>query len=172
MLIIFEGFEKAGKTTLAKKIKEKYNFLYFKPTKQINSGLNLERSIMYDWRFLLDLIHQNDFNLIIDRSFISQYVYSMVLRLNNILKEYNSFDLYNQLFYEYCEKINNIKSLVVYCTRENYQNVVDENVDININKNINEGYNDFFEKFKINNIVNCKFEDGIEKNLKKIEENM
>jgi len=172
MIIIFEGFDKSGKTTLANLLKQKYNFLYFKPTRQINSGLNLEQSIKYDWRFLFDFLNQNNVNVIIDRSFISQYVYSFILRRENILAEYSLYSEYDSLFIEYCEMLNNLEHLVVYCKRSDYTNATDDKVDININQDIKTMYDYFFDTYAINNLITCNFENGIDANFLKIEEKL
>ena len=169
MILIFEGFDKSGKTTLAKKISEKYNFSYFKPTKQINSSINLEESIKHDWRILLDLFSQININIIIDRSFISQWVYSIILRKDLIKKQYGNLEEYNKIFENYCNELNKINSLIIFCKRKNYDNENDEHVNVKDNKLFNFVYDDFFKMFKIKNILKCDFENGIEDNFLKIE---
>jgi hypothetical protein len=168
MIIIFEGFEKSGKTTLSKLLSNEKKYSYFRATNQINSNINLEQSIKHDWRFFLDFAKQCEQNVVIDRSFISQWVYSMILRKENILKEFSNYGEYFDIFANYCHDLNKLDSLVVFCKRENYNEEQDEHINVNKSKIFNETYNEFFKMFRIKNIIECNFEDGIQENLNKI----
>lgn len=175
MILFFEGFEKSGKTTLAQKMHlDRYSklykdFNYFRSSKQINSDVNLEEAIKYDWRFMLDFLSQVEVNAIFDRSFISQYVYSMILRRENILRHFGDVNPYEKLFLEYCNKLQTIDHLVVYCQRHNYKDEKDEHVDISMVNQIKIMYECFLNHTgKSLNILRCDFEDGIEKNYRKI----
>ena len=180
MIIIFEGVDKAGKTTLAKKISKEYNIKYFKSSHEIFSGIDLEESIKYDWLFMLDFLKQTDFNVIFDRSFISQFVYSLHYRYKNIEKHYNKLSDYFNVFAKYINILCSIPHIVIYCNRENYVVVKDEKILLNsrvINSLKNE-YNSFFEIFTFNefeyklDLVKCKFEDGVNFNLNKIKKTL
>lgn len=167
MILLFEGWDKAGKTTLSKKIQNELNFQYFKSTKEINSNVDLEEAIKYDWRFMLDFLSQITCDVCFDRSFISQYVYSYLLREENIQKKYTSFNVYENIFKNYVKQFNNIQSKIIYCVREDYANIVDDQVDITLADNANELYRQFFFNFNIQPII-CHYEAGIDFNFNKI----
>jgi len=170
-LIIFEGFEAAGKTTLCKLLQQSLNCEYFRSTKQINSGLNLESAIQYDWRFMLDFVSQLKYSqtYIFDRSFISQYVYSYILREERILSIFLTLNDYDQVFKWYCSALQDIDHLVVLCTRENYDGVTDEQVSINMADKMKAKYSEFFSDIGSDlNLLTCKFEDGISVNFNKL----
>ena len=110
MILIFEGGEKTGKSTLAEFLKNKlfreYTFgeidnyyKYYRSTHQKDKTIDLEESIKSDWRFFLDIYQQVNFNIIFDRSFISQYVYSMIFRKNNVLKHFSDIKKYDKKVY-------------------------------------------------------------------------
>jgi hypothetical protein len=94
-VIFFDGVDGAGKTTRIKKLLQlDFPFKYFRSSYQIHSKfanrkVDLEGSIEHDWRILYDFIRQaGDQRTIylIDRGFLSSYVYSKVLRNKNIYR--------------------------------------------------------------------------------------
>lgn len=168
MILLFEGWEKVGKTTLANKVKDELNFNYFRSSKQINSGINLERAIQYDWRFMIDFLSQIQIDVCFDRSFISQYVYSNLLRKKNILKNYD-LDQYDNVFKQYCDLLSSFNYKIIYCYREQYDDETDDQVDITKVKKANELYYEFFNRFvNKNNLLTCYYEDGTQSNFEKI----
>lgn len=167
MILLFEGWDKAGKTTLSKKVQNELNFQYFKSAKEISSDVDLEEAIKYDWRFMLDFLSQIICNVCFDRSFISQYVYSYLLREENIQKKYVSFNIYENIFKNYIKQFNSIQGKIIYCVRNNYVDVIDDQVDITLADNANELYQQFFSNFNIQPII-CQYEDGIDFNFNKI----
>ena len=167
MILLFEGWDKAGKTTLSKKVQSELNFQYFKSRKEIHSGVDLEEAIKYDWRFMLDFLSQITCDVCFDRSFISQYVYSYLLREENIQKKYLSFANYENIFKNYVNQFNNIQSKVIYCYRKDYENVIDDKVDITLVNKANELYKQFFRNFNVTPIL-CCYEDGVDFNFNKI----
>jgi thymidylate kinase len=109
MIIIFEGADGVGKTTLAKELNLRLaNSMYMKRTptfkyKDANTFyhcvVDLTRSSEYDWRFMLDMISKpcEEFNFIFDRSFITQAVYQNAIgqwtkhpTLTSILSSYHA----------------------------------------------------------------------------------
>jgi hypothetical protein len=64
----------------------------------------LEKSIKYDWRFMIDFLSQIECNICFDRSFISQYVYSYLFRKNNILENYTNEEYLN-IFKQYTQNL-------------------------------------------------------------------
>jgi len=173
MIIILEGGEKTGKSTLAEKIQKENYFAYYRSTHQKDKKTNLEEAIKHDWRFFLDIYSQikYDFDIIFDRSFISQYVYSTLFRKQNILKYYNNLKNYEKIFKNYCNILYKVEHLIIYCTRKIYLTTdTDDYIDLKFSDQIEKKFNFFFKKIGYNlNIIECKFEDDIEDNIKKIQ---
>lgn len=169
MILLFEGAEHVGKSSLAKKCVN-YGFTYYRSTHQKDRKTDLELAISHDWRFFLDIYLQSNFNIIFDRSFISQYVYSILFRKDNVLKYFNTIEKYENLFREYCDLLSKSQHLIIYCTRKNYEEKdEDDYIDLKYSDQIKEKFNFFFEKIGYYlDITECKFEDGIEYNLNKI----
>ena len=170
MILLFEGWEKVGKTTLARSIKTDLNFQYFRSTKQINSNVDLEQAIKYDWRFMIDFLSQVKTDVCFDRSFISQYVYSNLFRKDNILKNYD-LNEYDIIFKQYCDSLSLIDYKIIYCYREHYNDEIDDQVDITKVNEANKLYLDFFNKFvESSNLICCNYEDGLQYNINKVKQ--
>lgn len=170
MILLFEGWEKVGKTTLALRTRDELNFQYFRSNKQINSNIDLEKAIKYDWRFMIDFLSQVNINICFDRSFISQYVYSNLFRKENILKNYSLED-YNNIFKQYCDSLSLINYKIIYCYRETYNNEIDDQVDITKVNEANNLYSYFFNIYaNTSDILTCHYEDGIQYNIEKIKQ--
>lgn len=92
MLVLFEGPDGAGKTTLIKKLITEHfnNALYCKRTswKNFNTAnssykenIDLDVSILYDWRFFFEALSANfeSHMFFLDRSFITHKVYQLAV---------------------------------------------------------------------------------------------
>jgi tRNA uridine 5-carbamoylmethylation protein Kti12 len=174
MLICLTGFDKSGKTTQANKlIKEFPNLQYYRSTHQKDKKTNLEEAIKHDWRFFLDIAQQVDFNLLFDRCFIDQFVYSQIYRLDNIFNHFNSINEYQNLFENYCKILANIEHLIIYFYKENQNIIEDDFIDVTKVYTVLKKFDEFFNLFeKYLNVIFLKFEDGIEYNFKKIKEQL
>jgi hypothetical protein len=174
MILIFCGFDRSGKSTLAKIVQKQYFFEYYRSTHQRDKSIDLESAIAHDWRFFFDIAKQINLDsimdIIFDRSFIDQYIYSKIFRKENICRHYNSFFLYEKIFKEYCDILQKMDHRIIFCIRENYkEGEMDEELDLSIYKTVNKEFIYFFDKIGYNlNMIECKFEDGIEYNFKKI----
>lgn len=99
-VVFLEGVDGAGKTTCASRLlSTDLPIKYFRSSFQskstfANEPVNLEESIKHDWRILYDFILQTQTGIIlVDRGFMSSYVYSKVVRhidLEKWFKEYVS----------------------------------------------------------------------------------
>ncbi|MHA1333237.1 MAG: hypothetical protein ACTSPL_04080 [Candidatus Odinarchaeia archaeon] len=75
-IIIFEGIDGVGKTTLAKGVAEQLNFPYIDPYFPLTWGREAKRCLAdYSYKFLEDFLPAIT-SCIIDRFFGSEYVYS------------------------------------------------------------------------------------------------
>ena len=168
MIYIFEGFDRSGKTTLSEMLAQAKNLKRFKSNFEIFSKVDLEEAVKHDWRFLLDVLSQVSIDLIFDRSFFSQYVYSMVLRRDNVLRHFSSMNEYEDLMKTYCEKLAKMPHLIVHCVRSDYSGVVDDKVDVALHTQINYNFEKIFSFCDKLHIVICTFEEGIQHNFEKV----
>lgn len=170
MIIIFEGPDRCGKTTLAKKVAEHFSIPYFKSSKQGFCEVDLEQGNKHDWRFMLDFLSQTNPNVVFDRSFISQYVYSRIFREENVLKNFESLDKYWDLIRSYYYSLINMPHLIVYCRRKYTPDISDDT--IKFDKERFENLSGCFDSFVANYNDNCvrvyDFENGIEHNFNSI----
>lgn len=171
MIIIYEGIDHSGKSTLAQLQSYTQNIPYYRSIHQKDKITDLEESCKHDWRFFLDISSQTNQNIIFDRSFISQYVYSTCFRKENIMKHFDSLNDYEKVFKEYCKQLSQINHIVYHCTRKDFNNEVDDYIDLSNSQNISDVFNEFFNKYKkYVNVHTLKFEDGILNNIKKVME--
>lgn len=85
MIVILEGPNKCGKTTLAKHLIKNYGFAYFKDTRIETRELTNEQKkevIEHDIEAQANLLKaiSKDINLIVDRFHITEYVYGYLYR--------------------------------------------------------------------------------------------
>ena len=86
MLILFEGPDSVGKTSISTALAKCLNFKYFKGSREHesfygNAEILQELQLIYDTSKFLDYIKQGIIeNLIIDRDYISQFVYGKIFR--------------------------------------------------------------------------------------------
>ncbi len=162
MLIIFEGNEGSGKTTISNNIAALLNTKVLKRDSFKNNGskfsifrkfYDLNESAFWDWRFFLEmldpLITSGD-HFVCDRSFITQEVYHRAFEQrfpeNPVTVEHE--DLYN----DYAKILQDIPHLIIYITRDIARNDDDLlqgqwNVDPDWSKiAIDKYYNEWFSK--------------------------
>ena len=170
MIIIMEGFDDSGKTTMARYISQEYEIPIFRSSDQTDLLINKEEAFKHDWRMLLDLFFQVKVDVIFDRSFITQYVYSINLRKQSVKKEFspNYMKRYNALFCHYCQKLAKINHYIFLCNREDYSNVNNE-----YNKKhrlyIKSSFISFHTEYDdVLNIEMINFENGFSKNKIKV----
>lgn len=136
-LIFVDGVDGAGKTYKLNQLMETNDptLKRFRSSYQINSQfagspVDLEESSAHDWRILHDFITQtsnNDVTYLIDRGFLSSYVYSKVLRKTNLSQYLNA----------YLELFTKISEFWIF-TREDVQNM--ELWEIEVNKEFEKIY--------------------------------
>lgn len=170
MIICLTGFDKNGKTTMSTNIlKEFKQFQYYRSMHQRDKITDLEQASKHDWRFLLDILQQINVDIVFDRCFIDQFAYSQVYRYENILKNFRSIEEYYSYFENYCKILSKINHLIIYFYKEFPKNVEDDFIDTSKMTEVLKYYEIFFNNFSKNlNILNCKFENGIEENFNRI----
>lgn len=85
-IVIFEGPDSTGKTSIAKAFVKKHpEFQYFKVKKEKQYVAKLKPKAIqemheHELRFFYEMASQIDFNVIMDRSYPSEYVYGKLFR--------------------------------------------------------------------------------------------
>lgn len=95
MIIIFEGHDKAGKSTIAKEFCQRTGSMYLRDTTlQQAAKENVNQTYArYQLAWLLPAL-SSDFNIVIDRAIISHFVYAAVYKQPiNIALANETFDL-------------------------------------------------------------------------------
>lgn len=144
MIILFEGLDKTGKTTIAKELSKITNYPYFKmPLEKdaFKGQYNPEISLIYETRKFLEFVEQNVIkNVIIDRDYASEYVYGKIFREDRYL-EYKIDDFIREYDKRYFR--NNL--IIVYCYKDKNE-IEDEVIKKEHFESIRLRYLDFFNK--------------------------
>lgn len=168
-IFLVEGVDGSGKTTLVNKLKEQYsdiNVVHTVPRDwvQLESSVNL-------WQYLLEKIKskvKQENIVLIDRSFITDFVYRTRVDIGKPSMEFNEFAY---LMYTY-------KLKIIYCnTNAAYVNAKarGENyiTNVTIHSNICETYEHFMQTMRMLGIPVVNYDytlDEIEKLYKKLKE--
>lgn len=119
MIYLFEGVDGVGKTALARLFSEKKGITIFKSAAQKQPMIDLEEAYKHDWRFLLDFFSQTastPFDVIFDRGFLSEFVYGMLLRSDNVIQKFGSVENFYSLTVEYCNKFSALSGVYIFLT--------------------------------------------------------
>jgi len=100
MKIIVDGNDGVGKTTLAKKLQEYFN---------IKSYMHLSAKDPRNFNFYYHILFKED--IIFDRSFMDEIIYSKVLKRTCMLTEYEDVTLH--------DTVKNNKIIVIICHTNN-----------------------------------------------------
>lgn len=120
MLIIFEGLDKSGKSTMANMLQQHKHAIMIKKTynKQLYP-IDYSKASVYDWQAILDrvILPNKDLMFIADRSFLTQTAYQVCLGHGEHAITAEQTAMYNN----YCEVVKTMPHLVVYCTSKRYE---------------------------------------------------
>lgn len=157
LIVVVEGLERTGKTTLCKEF-EKCGFVYFKDVNRINyhDVTSLEGRLDTTLTFLQNL-SENGVNVVVDRLHLSEYSYSNVFRkLEGAARNIDYVD----------NAISKLNSVLILCKSENneeYKNrMILKYSDNQINSLVN-NFEYYFDKSEIKN----KFKFNLVKNAPK-----
>jgi thymidylate kinase len=121
MLIIFEGLDKSGKSTMANLLHGaiKGSMLIRKTYAKELYPIDYGKASEYDWQALFDrvILANPDATFIADRSFFTQTVYQVCLGtgVNAIT------DAQMHMYNAYCDILRKIPHLIVYCKSARYE---------------------------------------------------
>ena len=112
LIVIVEGLERTGKTTLYKEF-EKRGFVYFKDFNRINyhSTVGIESRLDTTLTFLQNL-SENGVNVVVDRLHVSEYVYGKTFRKPaGFAQNIDYID----------NAISKLRSVLIYCKDDNIE---------------------------------------------------
>lgn len=121
MLIIFEGLDKSGKSTMANLVARGLNnaLLIRKTYAKELYPIDYGKASEYDWQALFDrvILANPNATFVADRSFFTQTVYQVCLGtgINAIT------DAQMSMYNAYCDVLKRIPHLVVYCKSARYE---------------------------------------------------
>lgn len=117
-IILFEGFDGTGKSSIAKELSIKLNIPYFKKPnddESLTSNYNPEMSLIYETRKFIEFLDAKVIkDVIIDRDYISEFAYGKILR-DKIYKDNNIerfIWLYDSLLFKQ-------DFFIIYCFKNN-----------------------------------------------------
>lgn len=140
MIIIFEGVDNTGKTSIAKALANRYYLSYFKNESQDVFFRNNSREFAFiEANYLFNLMRQTHLAkepLILDRHMPSEFVYSKV---------YNRpLDL-DRIFHV-DKKLSKLNAGIIYCYKDSFEDFEDKFVDKTHLNKLKEAYEEYFEK--------------------------
>jgi len=143
-IIIFEGHDNSGKTSIATNMARMWNYQYFKSHLQAKhfKERTFLQALRFETDYLLDFLEQVQVGgkgLIIDRHLPSEFAYSF------------AFD--RETDHEYIwnadEKLAKMRACIIYCYKDEVINYEDHLIDESKVQAIKEGYEWYLEKTKM-----------------------
>jgi hypothetical protein len=167
MVLIFVGVDNSGKTIISKELSKKLNIPVFQNPKSkeyfilnYTSRINILKS---EGDLLYNFLKQTKYNIILDRGYPCEWVYSKIFKRKTDYLYLINLDL---LF-------STLNTFIIYCYKEEYINFKDDIIDYKYLDNLNNEY-----KIFLNTITKCKkiflntTDQNLEKQIKYIEENI
>ena len=149
LIVVVEGLERTGKTTLCKEF-EKRGFVYFKDFNRINKHicLGMESRLDTTLTFLQNL-SENGVNVVVDRLHLSEYSYGKIFR-----KGYS-------MNVDYIDNaISKLNSVLIYCKDNDFEEYKNRMLLKYTDKQVDELSNKFeyyFDKSEIKNKFEYEF---------------
>lgn len=145
IVIVFEGPDKSGKSTIAQHFAERYNFNYYKNPRERQQKLagEIRYVAKYAGLWYADYIRQVPQRVIIDRHYISEWVYSHVEqreRDDAVLREID-------------KAFASIGAFIIICYRDDYTSFIDETTPTTMLPQLAEAYKLFPHWSQVKNIL-------------------
>ena len=136
-IIIFEGHDKVGKTTIAEALSRQQQIPIFKLQRD-KKWFDPYVVSKYGDEMLLQFLEQTKYSIILDRCFPSQYAYSKV--------HDRAFD--EGLLFEYDKRYSNLNTFIIYCYKNKKAYLKDEIIDVSNYPKLTKQFNLFFKMSK------------------------
>lgn len=145
MIIIMEGPDGCGKTNIGHKLSWELGCNYFKvSTEHENWRKNsFKEALEYDQTYLAEFLSSVECDVVIDRAYPSEYVYSHVFKRDTNLPLIKKID----------EKFATVGAIIVICMRRDYSKVEDELVAVDKLDALHHMYWAFFSETKCHCVV-------------------
>ncbi|HTJ49422.1 MAG TPA: hypothetical protein VL443_08230 [Cyclobacteriaceae bacterium] len=117
-IIVFEGPDGSGKSTIAKALSEEIKYPYFKNPREHQQMLEGELNVLtrYAGMYFANLIQVVPMDVIIDRHYMSEWVYAQVLK--------RPFDM--TVMREIDDLFEKAGVILVLCMKNDYSKIVDK----------------------------------------------
>lgn len=161
-IIIFEGADQSGKTTIAKALAEKLNYSYFKnPSQKKQFKIRSNRVVwIAEAAYLIALLEQTDLDkIVLDRWVGSEFAYSFA---------FNRSTRYDLVF-EFDDKMADLGAMMIYCVKDNYENYEDDLISEEDREKIREGFRRYLHKTEIPTFYLNTTDEDLKKQLTLIE---
>lgn len=165
MMVALEGPDMCGKTQIASALVTRMGFRYFKNSGEwktpITSPEYFKTLLVYGGSFLTDFLCQVRPNVILDRYYPSEWVYSCVFKRDTDHETLEKID----------RKFSEAGGKIVVCRRKSYQGIKDdlhEQVDSKKLEQIDAGYADFLEWTKCKSMCLWVDDEDLEREILEI----
>lgn len=165
LIISFEGPDMTGKTQIAKELSRQLNVPYFKNSGEWTSHLKddfyFKNLLIFGGTFLIDFICQTKPNVIFDRYYPSEWVYSKVFNR----------DTNEHIIHKIDEKFAEAGGLIVVCRRKSYEGIKDDlhdYVDSSVLKRIDKFYDDFIKWTKCKTLTVWVDDENLDREISEI----
>lgn len=136
-IIIFEGVDMCGKTSIAQALSAITLIPYFKGRKEHSRFFEENREKSYiEAFFLIDFLDQTGYSAIIDRFHISEYVYSITYGRHIDTDKLNMID----------DLLLKLGAVIIYCYKDNITGFYDELVEVEKIKKLKAEYNIYLDR--------------------------
>jgi deoxyadenosine/deoxycytidine kinase len=127
LIIAFCGPDKTGKSHIAKALSKRLNIPYFKASTEHDTFLKHEDRFVQQLRYadprMVDMLKQCRYNIVLDRCWACEYVYSK--------KRGRETD--EEMIWRIDQEMANLDARVIICKRRSYEGIVDD-LDASINE--------------------------------------
>ena len=120
MIIAFEGVDRCGKTEISRELSRQHGLPVFKNTGEWSTDLKdatyFKNLLVYGGTFLIDFISQVKPDVIFDRYYPSEWVYS----------RYFNRDTNDDILRKIDQKFSDIGGKIILCRRKSYHGIFDD----------------------------------------------
>jgi hypothetical protein len=161
--IILEGFDNAGKTSIAKELSRCLNIPYFKNSaeKELFAGhkYNFKENLEYVGPYILGYWEQTlGGGIVLDRFTPSEFAYS---------RAYNR-PTNETLIWDLDRRLSSLGFMFVFCYKTHYRSFEDNLVTLEKLQGVNDGFFEYYEKTAMNKMILDTTIENLESQISKI----